>query len=237
MTTLFSYNARGELETTAIDMNRNGQIDFGGTDRITQIENSVVSAHGTTVRRTTTSVWATDNVDASSVVSVNDVSADGLQSWSINYGLTNHVQTAYSGNGQRTVTATNPDGSYTIAQYQDGQLVSNAQYGNDDAQILAVSYGYDPHGRLDTQTDFRTGTTTYRYNDGDQLVSVTTPVPATGQSAQTTEYEYDEMGRRTLVTLPDNGTVTTEYFATGERKRFTERAPIRSNTATIMLAA
>lgn len=216
---LFAYNAKGELDTTAIDMNQNGQIDFGGTDRVTQIKNSIVNVHGTTVRRTTTSAWTTDNVDASSVVSVNDVSTDGLQSWSITYGLTNHVQTVYSGNGQRTATATNPDGSYTIAQYQDGQLVSNAQYGNDDMQVSATSYGYDPHGRLDTQTDARTGATMYGYNDADQLVSVTTPVPAAGQSAQTIQYEYDAMGRRTIVVLPDNGTVTTEYFDTGEPQK------------------
>ena len=219
VTILFAYNDKGELETTAIDMDRNGLIDFGGTDRITKTGNSVVTAYGMTVRRTMTSVWTTNNVDASSIVSVNDVSADGLQSWSISYGLTNHVQTVYSGNGQHTVTATNPDGSYTVAQYQDGRLVSAIQYGNDNAQVSATLYRYDSHGRLGTQTDARTGETMYGYNDADQLVSVTTPVPATGQSAQTIQYEYDAMGRRTIVALPDNGTVTTEYFDTGEPKK------------------
>ena len=206
---LFSCNARGELETTAIDMDQNGQIDFDGTDRITQMENSVVTAHGTTVRRTTTSVWTNDNVEASSVVSINDVSADGLQSWSILYGLTNHAQTVYNGNGQRTVTTTNPDGSVTVSQYQSGRLVSTRQYGSDNAQIAGTTYSYDPHGRLSTQMDARNGATTFTHDNDDRITSVTA-------SGQTTSYFYDGLGRQTQVTLPDNGTVNFAYCATGE---------------------
>lgn len=209
VTTLYAYNAKGELETTAIDMDQNSQIDFGGTDRITQTENSVVAADGTTVRRTTTSVWTTNNVDAGSVISVNDVSADGLQSWSISYGLTNHTQTAYGGNGQRTVTTTRPDGSYTVSQYQNGQLVSETQYGSDNVQVASTTCGYDPHGRLATQTDARTGATTFAYDNDDRTISMSA-------GGQTTSYAYDAFGRQTLITLPDNGTVSSAYYSTGE---------------------
>ncbi len=60
--TLFAYNGRGELETTAIDLDQDDVIDYAGTDRITRTQNSVASSQGTTVRRTTTSVWTTDTM-------------------------------------------------------------------------------------------------------------------------------------------------------------------------------
>src|SRR6185436_2097430 len=33
VTTLYSYNIRGEQEIAAVDLDRNGQIDFAGADR------------------------------------------------------------------------------------------------------------------------------------------------------------------------------------------------------------
>ena len=35
VTTLYQYNAKGQMAYTAVDMNTNGIIDFVGTDRIT----------------------------------------------------------------------------------------------------------------------------------------------------------------------------------------------------------
>src|SRR5207245_316291 len=49
--TLFAYNAKGELQDSAIDMNRNGIIDYNSSDRITRTITDVVSDHGTAVRR------------------------------------------------------------------------------------------------------------------------------------------------------------------------------------------
>ena len=219
VTTLFQYNAKGELEYTAIDMDRNGLIDFTGTDRIIRTQNDVVTAHDTTVRRTTTTVWTTDGSDATSTVAINETSADGLQSWTTTVGLTTHIQTAYDHVGGRTITVTNPDGSSAVSQYQDGRLMSVTQSASDGQQIGGTTYGYDPHGRQDMITDVRTGTTTLAYNDGDQLTSITTPEPDANQPAQTTSFEYDSLGRRIKTVLPDDGEVSYEYFDTGELKK------------------
>src|SRR5207249_9295235 len=59
VTNLFAYNAKGELEFTAIDLNNDGQINTNGTDRVTRTVTDVVADHGTNVRRTQTYVWTT----------------------------------------------------------------------------------------------------------------------------------------------------------------------------------
>jgi YD repeat-containing protein len=85
--------------------------------------------------------------------------------------------------------------------------------------LSQTTYGYDTHGHQQTVTDARNGTTTYGYNDADQVTSVTTPAPGTGQAAQTTGTEYDELGRPKRIVYPDGASVTNEYWPTGEIKR------------------
>jgi RHS repeat-associated protein len=214
-TTLYTYNAKGQLETTAIDMNNNGTIDFGGTDRITQTENTVVSAHGTTVQRTTTAVWPTLNTDSSNVISTVDTSINGLQSWTINYGTTNQSQTTYNpASAGRTMVGTAPDGSQTVSTYQNGRLTSSVSSAG-ALTLGSQSYSYDPHGRLAITTDNRTSTqTTNSYDKADEVLSTTLIPP--GLPVQATSYQYDTMGRQILVTLPDSGVVTNAYYSTGE---------------------
>ncbi len=48
---------------------------------------------------------------------------------------------------------------------------------------------------------------------------VTTPVPGSGQAAQTSTTYYDSLGRSTGQLLPDNTTTTNFYYATGLLKR------------------
>ncbi len=215
VTTLYTYNAKGQLENTAISLSNTNTIQFGGTDRITQTENSVISAHGTTVQRTTTAVWPTLNTDSSNVISTVDTSIDGLRSWTVSYGVTNQSQTVYTPTtASRTETAAAPDGSQTVSAYQNGRLVSLASSAG-ALTLGSQSYSYDPHGRLAITTDNRTSTqTTNAYDNADELLS-TTMIPL-GLAVQATSYGYDLMGRQTLVTLPDSGVVTNAYYSTGE---------------------
>ena len=69
--------------------------------------------------------------------------------------------------------------------------------------------GRTPMRRQAAVTDARTGTTTYEYNAGDQVIAVTAPDPdgAGPESPQTTRHTYDIRGRQAQVTLPDGGTV------------------------------
>jgi len=68
--------------------------------------------------------------------------------------------------------------------------------------VRTLTYGYDPHGRQNQITDGRDGTTTWVYDVADQVQSVTTPAPLTGETPLTTTFVYDNMGRQKQTILP-----------------------------------
>jgi RHS repeat-associated protein len=234
--TLQEYNALGELSRTILDVNRDGLVTEvepsagAGADRITKTTRSYLTRTDNSVtskiERTETSVWADQTSAAPTTLAVVDRSVDGSKTWSTTYGLTTRWVTTYGPtDGLRTETVTFPDDSTQVTVYQDGRLQSVTR-DSANVQISSVSYGYDDHGRTETVTDARTGTTTYAYYPGtDDLQSVTTPDPdatrsGPGYDSQTTEYtEYDEAGRVTLVTLPDDTQTHTTYWPGGQVKR------------------
>ncbi len=221
VTTLYGYNLKGELTTNAIDMEGYGTIDPSGTNRITFTTNDVVSDHGVNVLRSRTYVWMTDNDDSPSLVSMSEMSTDGLQSWQTRYRdsstpVTTHSQTVYSGTN-RTVTVTTPDNSCTVTRYLNGRLSSTTQYDSTPTQIGSTTYGYDAHGRQNTVTDVRNGTMVYTFNDADLVVTVTTPDPGvTGGSPQTLTTLYSKSLEATNTIMPDSTSVTNFYLPTGE---------------------
>ncbi|MCX6921882.1 MAG: hypothetical protein NT154_01495, partial [Verrucomicrobia bacterium] len=179
---VYAYNGKGEQVLSVVNSNRNSTIDYEGgyADRITFTTNDVTSAHGSNVRRTQVYVWSTSS-NSSNLISTVEASTDGLKNWSTlwNSGsaVTRQSSTVYSSNGNRYVTNTAPDNSYTVSLYQYGLLASVTSYDANNSQIGKTSYGYDNHFRQNTVTDARTGTTTYSFNDADQVSSVTTPSP------------------------------------------------------------
>lgn len=223
--TLFAYNGKGEQEYAAVDKNRNGEIDFSGTDRITRTQSQVatkqVAANDTpVVQRTTSSVWTTNNINTAITIAINETSADGLRTWNTAFGLTTLTQTAYQPDAaKRRLTVNNPDGSSSVSEYQNGRLMSVIQKNSTGAQIARTAYTYDVLGRTQRTTDARTGKTSYSFDNADQLLSVTTPVPGSGMTAQMTSHLYDNLGRRTETTLSDKGKVGYEYYDTGELKK------------------
>lgn len=228
VTTLFAYNARGEQEVTALDLNGNTTIDYTGTDRISKTVNVVATkTEGSatyTVRRATTTIWETDNEDTSATVSISEQSSDGLRSWQTIRGLTTKSVTVFDGSGGRTVTTTTPDTAQTVQVYAGDRLDSTTFKTGTNVQLAATTYGYDAHGRLHTTTDARNGTTTFAYFDDDQMHTVVTPDPDTtrsgaGYDAQTTTYAYDDAGRVQTVTQPDTTVVNTTYWPTSAVKR------------------
>jgi RHS repeat-associated protein len=216
VTTLYEYNTRGELEYTVTDMNRDGTNDLAGTDRIRQTVRSVTTKGASNVVQTKTYVWATNNSGVSTLVSVNETKTDGRISWNASYGLTNQTAIGYTGSGNRYVTNTAPDGSYTVTHFQHGQLMSATRKDASGNQLSSISYTYDAHDRQKTVADARNGTTTYAYDNADRRSSVTTPLPGTGQNPQTTSYTYDFAGRITRTGLPDGGGITNVYSSRGE---------------------
>lgn len=220
VSTLYAYNPKGELAYSILDSNRNSTIDYSGADRITFMTNDVVSAHGTYVRRSRAFVWNT-SANTSNLLSTVETSVDGLQTWNTIWndgqGVTSQSATFYApGSGLRIVTNTAPDNSYTVTTNQYGRLISATRYDSTGAQLGQVTYGYDAHGRQNTVTDARTGTTTLYFNDADQVSGIVTPAPGAGQSGQVTTNYFDSMGRVWKTVLPDGGVVTNDFDLEGQ---------------------
>jgi RHS repeat-associated protein len=197
--TLFGYNGRAELETSAIDLDRDGQI--GSTDPATTTVRSVSggSLHITTSEASENGSVTTEVIDQS------------LGSRSISqtrYGLASTTATTVSGT-TRTDTTTLPDSSTVTRVTTDGRLASETHSGGGQASS-SIGYQYDARGRLWKITDGRVGTvTTYGYFDNDLVQTVT-------QGTQTVTYGYDALGHPTSETLPGSRTVTRTYKPTGE---------------------
>ncbi|HEV2208259.1 MAG TPA: hypothetical protein VG167_05750, partial [Verrucomicrobiae bacterium] len=223
--TLYQYNAKGELAYTALDTNQDNTISWAGNDRITATVSDVTTDNGANVRRSRTWVWATLGANSSNLVSVAETSVDGLRSWQTVYRdastpVTSFSQTVFAGGGYRYATNIAPDSSYTVSVYLNGQLVSVTRKDSANNQIASTSYGYDAHGRQNTVTDARNGTSTTTFNNADLVASVTTPVPGSlGSAPETTLTYYNNMLQATSVVNPDGTTTTTEYWLTGEVKR------------------
>jgi YD repeat-containing protein len=222
--TLLAYNPKGEQVYSVLYSNRNYTMDGSGSDQITFTTNDVVSAYGTTVRRSRTYVWKTFNSNVSNLVSLAESSVDGLRSWQTVYRdastpVTSSNRTVYSGSN-RYVTNTAPDGSYTVSVSRNGRPISITHKDSGGNQIAKTIFGYDSHGRQNTTTDARNGTTTFSFNNADWVTSVTTPNPgAVGGSPQTTLTYYNQSLQATSVVQPDGAHVFTEYSLTGELKK------------------
>ena len=194
-----------------------------GTDRISQSVRSVISGSPNLVRNDTYA-WQ-DGSSSGTLISRSDTSTDGLQSWQTQYRdvstpVTNQTQTAYGQSGVRTVTSTAPDGSYSLTVYSNSLVQSVTRYPSSGSQVGRTTYGYDPHGRQNTLTDARNGTTTTTYNAADLVFTATTPNPGTpGGTPQTTTTYYNKMLQATNMQNPDATSAYTEYWLTGETKR------------------
>lgn len=224
ITVLFAYNAEGEQEVSAIDMDGDDVIDYDGTDRITRTTTTVAQRDGFTVERSTTEVWETDSTDLATTVSVVESTPEGRRVWQTERGLLTTAVTTLDGTGGRTATTTAPDGTVTTQTFQDDLLATASVSHPSIGTLGSTTYGYDVHNRLDTVTDARNGATTMTYFADDQLHTVTTPDPDPNQSgegydAQTTTYGYDTAGRQNQVTEPDSTIVHTTYWPTGQVKR------------------
>jgi YD repeat-containing protein len=214
---LFQYDARGRLEYQVLDMNRDGVIDFNGTDRITQIQRSVLNdaSLGSDVVREERYVWGTDNSSTSTKVSTVSASTAGTTAWSAIWNgassATTKFQITYPTTGTTRLTETFPNLATQVIDSIADRVQSITDKNSSGTQITKTSYVYDAHGRAASVTDARDGTTTRTFNAADQVVSVTTPAPGGGGNAQTTTATYDGLGRIFRVQQPD-GTYTTNLY-------------------------
>ena len=214
VTTLHEYDGRGRRIRTATDMNANIAVDLGGPDRVTGMAYSVTSAHGTVVERTVTSLYAGGTATATEV-STSDRAVDGRSQWQTTFGQTTSTVSTVPSAGSWTVTTNRADDTQTVQTITNTRPTTVEEKDSNGVTVTSVSMSYDAHGRLATQTDARTGTTTFTYNDADRIVTTSAPDPTGGSSPLVTSYGYDSMGRQTSVTLPDSTVTTTTYDLRG----------------------
>ncbi|MCH8514678.1 MAG: hypothetical protein LAT83_23900, partial [Kiritimatiellae bacterium] len=224
LATLYFYNDLGEQHLTVVDVNDNGEIDWSGPDRIQQTETDYVIYEGHPVRETRQYVWEADGDPDPTLVSVSRRTHDGLQSWSESFGLITHTETVRDAeNATLTQTTTQPDGSYSFSVTVNGLQQYAARYNADDVQLSRQDFGYDEWNRRNEIDDAGTGITHHTFHV-DGSVETVTRQRGTALEQETTTLTsglgslgYTSAGGRIeKVTLPDNTTVTREYYPTGE---------------------
>lgn len=216
VSTLYEYHSRGEVSAIGIDLNANGTLDRGGVDRITEIETDVTTRSGENVVRTVEKIFRISGSATATTWRTTEASVDGLSVWTTEAGLSSSAQATLEGSGVRETHLTRPDGTKVFASYTHGFPTLVRELNTSGAIVTETSYDYDPFLRLEHETDLRNGTTTYTYYDDDLIESKTTPSPGNGDAAQTTTYGYDAGARLASVTLPDGASIARSYYDTGD---------------------
>ncbi|MDG2123280.1 MAG: DUF2235 domain-containing protein, partial [Verrucomicrobiales bacterium] len=223
VTVLYAYDTLGRRDTVALDRNRNGKIDYDGSDRIEKTQLSFARQNpreptSDIVAQTTKLVWGTAGSDTPETASLSAVAANNLASWLHVGAQTSHRSLSYDGTSWIETTL-RPDHSYILRTYVAGTgmtvVDSETLFDKSDTPIVSTSNHYDAHGRLTGSTDTRDGRpgTAFTYYDSDHICTTTTPAPG---GPQTTTYTYDDRGRRDLVTLPDSGVIDYDYNTYGK---------------------
>lgn len=141
--------------------------------------------------------------------------------------------------GNATMSHTQPDGTGRVDTIVGNLVTKQAWLDTADNELWSTTYTYDALERVISQTDSRTGTTSYMMSSAGTPVEVAIAgaVPAYTESGnligqrdsggRVTIYTYDVMGRQTSVNAPDTTDSTgatldnityTSYYPTGQIK-------------------
>lgn len=129
------------------------------------------------------------------------------------YAIQEHPPVSAQGNSH-TVSESSPDGQvqervYTMA---DGHVTSTTSTWKDGRGQVVSTEGktFDSWGNMLTQTDGRTGTTAYSYDDGTgEVLNQTMP------DQSVVSYQYDDYGRRVTTVFPDGTEQHQDYDTEG----------------------
>ena len=225
VTHLFSYGISGRLQFAGVDRDGDGCLLPDGPDRLEQLRTRVTEKHGTFVEETSRWSWPSHGVDTNILRSCIDRSADGMDTWVVQGGRTNHVSIRHASPTLRIVTIALADGSAHIHTYRTGRLATVHCRGADQRLLAATNYTYDPHGRQMTITDLLGGRVTrLYYSPVDQVVSNVLSIP--GLPDQITAYQHDTRGRLQTVHWPDGSSTTHQFHPNGQvRKISGSRTP------------
>ena len=220
--TLYETDLLGNVTTTAIDMNRNGKIDYKGEDIISRTVRKYVVRAGKAATRFERRVWNDIRKDRSTLHSATIVSADGLDTWrtslvDINNELVTHVHRRLELDGRETEVMTLADGSRNETVRNEGQILERARKDVEGNLVTRTEYRYEPIGHISSITS-GIGTVEYEYDAYGNRTSESRPASEAGEVSQVTHYRYDVDDRLVETIHPDGGSVLTEYWPTGEKK-------------------
>jgi len=204
--TLYSYDPQGRLEFQAVDVNHNGTIDFAGNDQITHTVHDVWLQGTNVVNRTCMFTYPTATPV---LVGFSEQAVDAQKTWQYGINGTNYTEVTLNGNVAVNTTL-GADGVIDVTSSKAGKTLSHI-IEDEAGTILQQSYVYDEFNRPSQSIDARDGITGYTYNNADQIVSVSSPAPGDGSSAQTTINYYDYYGNVVLQRMPDETWVTNVY--------------------------
>ncbi|MEM7393372.1 MAG: RHS repeat domain-containing protein, partial [Verrucomicrobiota bacterium] len=212
MTTRYWQDEAMGQSVTAVDLNVESDeapdhIEWE-VDRITRTTSGLTVINGPrNVSRTTTEVF-TEN--GPKLVSVNQATLDGNESWSTTHGATTHTVRSASGHlGNSSVSTYHPTGARIENLFEQGRLVKTTRKDAGGQVLSWKAYAYDQRGHRVSETDSRTGTTLFFYDDQGRMVERRAPNPETGKQDEgclATAYTYDALGQLTSTTIRCGGT-------------------------------
>lgn len=224
---LFAYAPRGACETLAVDVNRNGEIDWAGPDRIWRIRRRVAARQGPggtrVVERTTLEAWEQDNSAEPVTVLREERAPDGSWRRSEERGLATETEVVWDGVGGATETMQDPAGLKTIRTHAGGRLRGEFVMAGAE-QLVRRDYTYDPHGRVTGVSETPGGATSLSYQADDRVATVVLPDPdpartGPGYDPESVGYRYDEAGRLVGVFRGGIGELNLTYRPTGWLRR------------------
>ncbi|MEK6410559.1 MAG: hypothetical protein AABN34_26845 [Acidobacteriota bacterium] len=127
----------------------------------------------------------------------------------------NNQTTTYSyDSAQRPTGFSSPTGangstSYNVLGVPTSSTVNYNEGGVN--KTITTSAVYDGWGQRTQSVDANGGQTNYTYNNMGRMITRTNPFPQGGTPGPVSTYQYDLLGRNTVVTLPGGNTVQTTY--------------------------
>ncbi len=221
---LYEYDSKGRRNVVAIDVNKNGAIDYDGVDRITRTNTELTQREGVPVNRVEVMRWETLNSDVPTVIQTRETSVDGRILWTEAFGVEQRVETSYPEAAKRLVQAYSANGTRTEQEFENGRLVERRIIASDDTIESRVEYTYDGHGRLIKENAAGVGITRYTYSAADQIVTLESPDPDPDQEGEgfdssITQFTYDNSGRLICTVDDVGGEAWRSYWPNGQLKR------------------
>lgn len=211
---LYDYNPKGDRTLAVLDYDRDGVIDFDGTDRIRRTTLTYGTEWtGGLASISTVEEWGADDEDSAVEVAVTARDVDGKSfmlkvNEDVSFGEIQYNPATRI----RTESTTNPDSTLTVREFEAGLLKRVTRISGDfwEPEVISeVAYRYNAQRQLEAVSTLHAPgaavpesgqITSYTYYSDGKVHTITTPDPDTtksgdGADARVIVHEYDSAGR------------------------------------------